>query len=172
MANEHQSVERLNSGEIVLSPMNNIEAEYIGLYLASISPWSDYDYPAEKLVKFLQWEDPTTFQYTIKYQENLAGTIVIRIPWLQGPYIQLLGLKTELHNKGIGTQVMDWAIQKSKETSARNLWVVASEFNQKAVRFYERHGFEKAAQFDELVKDDLNEILFRKKLFKNSEHQE
>ena len=45
---------------------------------------------------------------------------------------------------------------------SRNLWVCASSFNARALRFYERHGFARAATLPGLVADGYDEILLRK----------
>ena len=40
----------------------------------------------------------------------------------------------------------------------------ASSFNSNALRFYARHGFERAATLDGLVQDGIDEVLLRKRL--------
>ncbi len=57
---------------------------------------------------------------------------------------------------------MGWFEQTALEQEARNLWVCASSFNARALRFYARHGFWPAATLPGLVADGYEEILLRK----------
>ena len=52
--------------------------------------------------------------------------------------------------------------QEGLRLGARNLFVCASAFNARALRFYERHGFRPVARLPGLVADDYQEILLRK----------
>ena len=57
---------------------------------------------------------------------------------------------------------MAWFETASLKHQARNLWVCASSFNARALDFYERHGFARAATLPGLVADGYDEILLRK----------
>ncbi len=151
------------SDKLSLFPVDDEMAIEIGHELSEMDPWEHYNYPAYKLVEFLKWDDPSTRQYAIIYEDELAGTVALRYPWLQGPYLQLLGLFSEYQNLGIGTEILNW-IENEARGSSRNLWVVASELNTRATAFYEKHGYKRVAMLDDLVKEGMNEILFRKRI--------
>jgi ribosomal protein S18 acetylase RimI-like enzyme len=53
---------------------------------------------------------------------------------------------------------------EARAAEERNLWVLASQINAGAIRFYERHGFEKVADLDGLAYDGRTEFMFRKRL--------
>ena len=55
---------------------------------------------------------------------------------IEGTYIARLFVEPVLQNASIGSQLLEYAI---KEHHADYLW--ALEKNEKAIRFYERHGF-------------------------------
>ena len=55
---------------------------------------------------------------------------------IEGTYIARLFVEPVLQNASIGSQLLEYAI---KEHHADHLW--ALEKNEKAIRFYERHGF-------------------------------
>ena len=151
------------SDMLSLFPVEDDMAHEIGQVLATIDPWAHYDYPAYKLIDFLKWKDSSTRQYAIIYEDELAGTVAIRNPWLQGPYLQLLGLFPDYQSLGIGRQILHW-LENEARGNSRNLWVVASEINTRAIAFYERHGYSKIALLDSLVKEEMNEILLRKRI--------
>ena len=54
--------------------------------------------------------------------------------------------------------------REARAAEERNLWVAASEINDGAIRFYERHGFVRVAALDGLAYDDRVEFLLRKRL--------
>ena len=86
----------------------------------------------------------------------------MRHPWLKGPYLELLALLPEAQSQGIGSSIMAWFETAGLQHRARNLWVCASSFNGRALRFYERHGFARAATLPDLVAEGYDEILSRK----------
>ncbi len=55
---------------------------------------------------------------------------------IEGTYIARLFVEPVLQNGSIGSQLLDFAV---KEHNADHLW--ALQKNEKAIRFYERHGF-------------------------------
>ena len=55
---------------------------------------------------------------------------------LEGKYIARLFVEPVLHDAGIGSALLEWAV---REHDADHLW--ALEKNAAAIRFYERHGF-------------------------------
>jgi ribosomal protein S18 acetylase RimI-like enzyme len=57
---------------------------------------------------------------------------------------------------------MAWFESAGLKHGSRNLWVCASSFNARALRFYERQGFTRAATLPGLVANGYDEILLRK----------
>jgi len=105
------------SGNVKLVPVDDAMAHEIGHTLAGIDPWAHYGYPAHKLIDFLKWQDPSTRQYAIIVDGELGGTVAIRNPWLQGPYLQLLGLFPDYQTLGIGTQILNWMENEARGNS-------------------------------------------------------
>lgn len=95
---------------------------------------------------------------------RLGGRTRSELNWLRGPYIQFLGFIPEHQGHGLGTRVLEKLECDARAEGARNLWVAASAFNANALRFYLRHGFERAAVLDGLIQDGIEEVLLRKRL--------
>ena len=120
------------------------------------------NYPADKLAAFLASPDAGATRYAVSVKGKQSGVVSVRHPWLKGPYLELLALLPEAQNQGIGSSIMAWFESAGMKHGARNLWVCASSFNARALRFYERHSFTRAAMLPDLVADGYDEILLRK----------
>ena len=77
---------------------------------------------------------------------------------IEGTYIARLFVEPVLQNASIGSQLLEYAV---KEHNADHLW--ALEKNERAIRFYERHGF--AATGEKKLEEGTTEylIMLRKK---------
>lgn len=130
--------------------------------IVAIPPWSVMNYPADAMARFLSTADGCVSRYAIEIGGEQLGALSVRSPWLKGPYLELLALLPVAQGQGIGSGILTWFEQEALEHGSRNLWVCASSFNTRALRFYERHGFEQAATLPGLVVDGYGEILLRK----------
>ena len=120
------------------------------------------NYPADAMARFLVSSADGAYRYRIDAGGDLAGAVSIRQPWLKGPYLELLAILPPFQNRGIGAEILDWFEREALRAEARNLWVCASGFNERALRFYQRHGFKQAVALPGLVGDGYTEILLRK----------
>jgi len=130
--------------------------------IAAIEPWSVMNIPAGRLAAFLASPDGPLYRYAVSLDGVDAGVVSIRFPWLKGPYLELLALLPQAQDRGIGRTIMAWFEDIARRHEARNLWVCASSSNAKALRFYERHGFQAVATLPGLVAENYDEILLRK----------
>ena len=55
--------------------------------------------------------------------------------------IELLALATDLHGAGIGTELVDAVVDRSRRAGASAVWLVTTNDNLRALRFYQRCGF-------------------------------
>jgi diamine N-acetyltransferase len=144
------------------SPITQEQALAIGATLAVSEPWLSLKFSATALANYLMRDDPALRRYAVSIEGQLAGVICIRTPWLRGPYIELLGLFPDARGKGIGKQLLHWAESEARRES-KNLWVIASSFNQQALSLYEGFGFTRVGTIPGLVLAEQDEILLRKR---------
>ena len=130
---------------LTFEPMSRAAAETLAPLLANIDPWARYAYTAAALASFLAAEEVDAPRYSIAVDRAIAGAVSIRKNWLRGPYLQFLGILPPYQNQGIGGSVLNWFENQACEASAQNIWVAVSEFNARALSFYERHGFGRVA---------------------------
>lgn len=163
MSNHSLSKLPIDIGPAILSPLSNSDAQTLGPAIACIEPWSRMGYADETLISYLADTDTNAGarKFGIWQSDNLTGCISVRDPWLIGPYLEMLALLPDWQGRGIGSAVLSWYEQEASP-GARNLWVVSSSFNERALAFYRRHGFEDVATLPSLVFDGFDEILLRK----------
>jgi GNAT superfamily N-acetyltransferase len=150
------------AGRARLAPLLPSACASLAAAIVAVPPWSVMAYPAEKLAAFLAATDGGARRHCIEVEGNEAGVVSVRDPWLKGPYLELLAVLPPFQNQGIGSGILVWLEREALAQAARNLWVCASSFNARALRFYERHGFAPAAVLPGLVADGFDEILLRK----------
>ena len=153
---------RVAGGSVRLLPLEQSSCASLAAGIAAIEPWSVMNYPAETLAAFLARPDGGVSRYVVSVNGEEAGVVSVRHPWLKGPYLELLALLPQAQAQGIGSSIIAWFESTALQHGARNLWVCASSFNTRGLRFYERHGFTRAATLPGLVADGYDEILLRK----------
>lgn len=152
------------AGPLVLKPVTPQDAALLGSALASMAPWSCYPVRAEAMEAYLGAREPGAPRYSVWRRDTCCGAIGMRLNWLRGPYVQLLGLVPAAQMAGIGGRLLAWVEDEARRRGERNLWVAASDFNTRALSFYERQGFVRVAPLEGLLQDRFTEILLRKRL--------
>ena len=116
---------------------------------------SDAYYFGELQVPSLMKEYETQLDSLYVYDDGVVKGFIK----IEGTYIARLFVEPVLQNGSIGSQLLEFAV---KEHNADHLW--ALEKNEKAIRFYERHGF--FATGEKKLEDDTTEylILLRRKV--------
>ena len=149
---------------ITLDTMTEEAALELGTGFAAIDPWARYNFSAEALAAYLAKAESGAPRYVIRIGGAVAGAVGIRSAWLRGPYLQFLGILPPHQGQGAGQLVLAWFEGTARAHGERNIWVAASDFNSAALKFYEHHGFQRAARLDGLLADGETEILLRKRL--------
>ena len=159
-----QAIGMSRDGALVrLVPMSTDLAADLGAALAAIDPWARVALGPETMTRFLAATESGAVRYAIQLDDAVAGALVVRHPWLHGPYVQLIGLKPAFQGRGLGEVALRWLESEVKDRF-RNVWLCVSAVNGDAQRFYERHGFMLAGRLDSLVFDGFDELLLRKRV--------
>jgi ribosomal protein S18 acetylase RimI-like enzyme len=131
--------------------------------MCRIDPWLTLKARPGAMRDYLTGDDAQCCRLVLRLDGALSGVVAVRNPWLYGPYLALLAVLPAHQRLGIGSAILDWMTDEAG-AGARNLWVCASEFNRRAVAFYERHGFQRVGAIADLVAPDTTELLLRKRL--------
>ncbi len=150
---------------VSLAAMTNAAAGVLGTGLAAIDPWARAGRTPEQFTQFFATKDDHgARRYQILADGCLAGTIVVRSPWLAGPYLQILGMLPGSERQGLGSVALDWFAAEAREHGQfRNAWLCVSSFNTEAQRLYRAYGFEQAALLDNLAITGIDEVLMRRR---------
>lgn len=156
----------LEAAGLVLDPPSADEAGMLAAELAGIDPWARYGVTPSMLLAVLAPSHDGGIRLAVRRQEHgpPIGIIVVRHPWLVGPYVQFLAVRPANQGCGIGRALLDWFEAQARGDGARNLWICVSAFNSGARRLYTGAGYEVAATLDALFTPGIDEILMRKRL--------
>lgn len=80
------------------------------------------------------------------------------------PYLKRLAVDPASAGQGLGGRLLDHLEQAVLAEQRHELFLLVSDFNLAAQRFYRRHGYEEIGRVPELVLPGVAELLFRKQL--------
>ncbi len=133
----------------------------LGRALASLDPWLTLEYQAEGLCHYLSEPDHFLGRFIITVEDFTAGVVCVRHPWLKGSLLELIAILPPYQRRGLGREVMKW-LERESQGTYRNIWVLVSDFNQKARAFYRHLGYRETTRLEDLVKPGYDEFLLRK----------
>lgn len=149
---------------VEIRPMTPLWAADLAPLIAKSDPWLRLGISADKIEALLSGEKPDRLQKSIVAGGSPIGAIVVSKNWLAGFYLQHLSLLKPYRGIGAGTAALKWLIDRATRENQRSIWLCVSEFNERAEKFYEHHGFKRVAVIDELLVAGENEILMRRRL--------
>ncbi len=149
---------------LVLSAMTPEAAAELAPAIAGIGPWAHYNFSPEAMQSSLLITGDGAIRYQLTCAGASAGVVIIRSPWLAGPYLQILAVLPELQGAGIGTAILKWYEATALTARMRNVWLCVSGFNLDAQRFYQRCGYTTIGHLPDLMRDGDDELLMRKNM--------
>ena len=161
---ERYETELFGGGEIALRPMPPGEPQRLGPLFAAIDPWARLNYKPEALTAYLATLEKSAPRYAIMAGNDVAGAVGLRLNWLRGPYVQFLAVLPEYQKRKLGSAFLAWLAHEAKRHGEQNVWVLASTFNEDALRFYQSNGFERTGEIPDLVAQGTAEVLLRRRL--------
>ena len=147
-----------------MTPLQAGDADRLGAAFADIDPWKRYPFQASSLSAYFSKVESDAPRFALRAGESLAGVVGLRLNWLRGPYLQFLGVLPAFQSAGLGALTLTWLAAEAKSSGARNVFVCASDFNAGAIAFYERNGFARVGDLDDLVQPGMTEVLLRRKV--------
>lgn len=151
-------------GELALEGLRTGEAEALSVQFAEMDPWLRYSAKPSDLAGVFAEVDASVPRLALRYRGELAGLSILQTRWLRGPYVQFLGLLPRFQKRGLGVAFLGWVEREAMACGQRHVWIMVSEFNDGARKFYARLGYEEIAAVPDVVQDGISEILLRKRV--------
>ena len=81
-----------------------------------------------------------------------------------GGYLRLIAVAPEHQSRSLGAALLAEVEARVQNAGGRSLFLLVSDFNQAAQRFYAAHGYVEAGRLAKFVRDDVDELIFWKRL--------
>jgi ribosomal protein S18 acetylase RimI-like enzyme len=148
-----------NNDLVITKLETEYQASQCAQMMAHSEPWITLrrDYPTA--LKMLQ--DTSREIYVGLIGEQVVGFIILV---MHGPfrgYIQTVGVMPKWRNRGIGTNLIEFAERRILR-EAPNVFMCVSSFNEQAHKLYARLGYKMVGELKEFIVPNHSEILLRK----------
>jgi ribosomal protein S18 acetylase RimI-like enzyme len=162
--------ERFDLGEtrdhrsIAIAPVTPVAAIYLGSAIAAIGPWRHYAFGSDALTKGFLVTGDGAIRYQVLVDDEPAGAMIIRCPWLLGPYLTMLAVLPMFQGQKVGDALLGWYETTARDANLRNIWLCVTGFNVEAQRFYRAHGWQQVGLIPGMVRTGDDELLMRKQI--------
>jgi len=129
--------------------------------MADSEPWITLHRDYEASVATLSV--PSKEVYLGLVGEQIAGFTILNMHGGFIGYVQTLCVAPDWRNKGIGSELMSFSERRIFK-EAPNVFICVSSFNPKALRLYQRHGYEVIGELKDYIVAGHSEILLRKSI--------
>ncbi len=102
-------------------------------------------------------DDARPMAFTVRDDACRITAAAIGHAWAGTAELKLLWVAETLRGQGVGSAVLTAFVDEARARGAVNLWVSSHDFQ--APAFYERHGFERMATFDDWPQGHANIVL-------------
>lgn len=99
-------------------------------------------------------------------QNRLLGAMRVSMRGFCGlyPYLSLIGVHADSRGLGVGKFLMEQLERLARESGARRVTLMVSDFNEGGQRFYERLGYWKLGEIPDAAKEGITELVMIKDL--------
>ncbi|MFC3773383.1 GNAT family N-acetyltransferase [Paenibacillus sp. GCM10012303] len=77
--------------------------------------------------------------YAACVADEIKGLIMYN---LQDDECEIVSLDSKLEGQGIGSQLIDAVVRRAQKSNCSRVWLITSNDNIKAIRFYQKRGFD------------------------------
>jgi GNAT superfamily N-acetyltransferase len=155
--------------DLTLRPLTAADVPSVAAWLARLPLMQRYAYTEESATFGLNsaLRSPDTWLLAACLAPDQP---VIGLAWAlehgtfgRAPYLRLLAVREDVHSAGIGAALLQ-AVEDHVRPTAKALYLLVSDFNTAAQRFYARHGYEQIGEIRGFVLPQVVEFLLCKRL--------
>ena len=108
-------------------------------YRPAVDKYIKDEWGGPKLVSLGNMYDSSTLPgFIVVEEEKILGVILYKI---DGDECEVAVLYSLAQGRGIGTNLLNEAVKKAKGCGCKRLWLVTTNDNTQAIRFYQKYGF-------------------------------
>ena len=85
--------------------------------------------------------------------------IVLYKEWFNIAYLDYVQVKTEQMNKGVGHMLIEKCVSWAREKGARILYTETGKNNERAIQFYQKHGFKITGHIPSYYQKGLDAVI-------------
>jgi ribosomal protein S18 acetylase RimI-like enzyme len=148
------------AGEIGINKLQTSEeAEICARMMSGSEPYITLRRDYEASLKMIS--DPLREVYVARSSSELVGFIIIVMRGALIGYIQSICTAAEWRDKGVGSELMDFA-EKRILFEVPNVFLMVSSFNNGARRLYDRRGYKVVGELKDFIVSGYSEIIMRR----------
>jgi ribosomal protein S18 acetylase RimI-like enzyme len=152
------------SDSLTIRPLTSADIEPIATWVAETPLWQHYNVTAsgfaERLTNGLK-NGATIFVAERANQVLGFLWLVERGAFNRSAYVQLIGVRPDERSSGVGRSLMQFA---ETHTTSQDIFLLVSDFNTDAQRFYQRIGYSQVGKIDNYVIAGTSELVYRKQI--------
>jgi ribosomal protein S18 acetylase RimI-like enzyme len=118
----------------------------------------------EEMMSAALREQPDGVFVAVKGGKVVGFAIVIYRDWFNIAYLDYIQVKTDHINKGIGHRLIEKCVNWAREKSARIIYTETGKNNERAIKFYQKHGFQVTGHIPDYYQKGLDAVILVNKL--------
>jgi len=148
---------------MIIRSLTTQDIPIVAAWIVTIPLWQRYGLTFEKLSERLEEALASDLILTTDTEDRAIGLAwcVPQGAFGRSAYLKMLGVRPDQIGKRIGAHLLS---HLEAAVSSSDLFLLASDFNAEAHRFYQRQGYGKIGEIDGYVLPDVTEWIFRKRL--------
>jgi len=155
---EHQ---HMDESPIRIADAEPGDGDWCARLMASSEPWISLRRDLAGCRESL--ERPGTELLVARSTGEPVGFVLVAPHGVAGcPYIASIGVAADARGRGIGSALLHFTEQRF--AGRGHLFLLVSSFNDRAQRFYRRHGYDRVGEVKDFVIAGMSEIIFHKHL--------
>lgn len=151
---------------MILRSMTPADVMPAARLMAASALWQRYGVTQEAAARrFLSGLESQATIAVAEIEGQIAGFIWYerRGAFQRSGYIMLVGVQEEQRSRGIGKALLNYA-EADMFSEVRDVFLLVSDFNEAAQRFYQRQGYTQVGALPDYVLAGITELLYRKRL--------
>jgi ribosomal protein S18 acetylase RimI-like enzyme len=152
--------------ECLIRPMTIADMPALAAWMVEAPLWKRYSLTVEKAITNFQGGVSRREWLIVAESEQQPCGFAWGVPrgaFGRSPYVRLIGVHPDKAGAGIGAKLLD-EIERMAATISDDVFLLVSDFNESAQRFYVRQGYEQIGAIPAYVVPDVTELIFRKRL--------